>query len=157
MNGRHPNIFCLPTPLFCSEVIDYCIRLLKKNGRRSSLKGFLNCFLVLENGVNRKGQLFLVGSSKCLRLGALCRAWVKLLLMGEPYEGLAPVIVEEIEKILHSIRGEDFTTIMVTQNAVAALKLADKLVILDTGEIFFQGIAQEVPENEQLCPDCLVI
>ena len=97
MNSRHPNIFCLPTPLFCSEVIDYYIRLLKKNGRRSSLNGFLNCFLVLENGVNRKGQLFLVGSSKCLRLGALCRAWVKLLLMGEPYEGLAPVIVEEIE------------------------------------------------------------
>lgn len=157
MNGRYPNIFCLPTALFCSEVIDYDIRLLKKNGRRSSLNGFLNCFLVLENGVNRKGQLFLVGSSKCLRLGTLCRAWVKLLLMGEPYEGLAPVIVEEIEKTLHSIRSEGITTISVTQNAVAALKLADKSVILDTGEIFFQGTAQEVPENEQLRPDCLVI
>ena len=77
--------------------------------------------------------------------------------MDEPYEGFAPVIVEEIEKTLHSIRSEDITPIIVTQNAVAALKLADKSVILDIGEIFFQGTAQEVPENEQLRPDCLVI
>ena len=77
--------------------------------------------------------------------------------MDEPYEGFAPVIVEEIEKTLHSIRSDDITTIIVTQNAVAALKLADKSVILDTGEIFIQGTAQEVPENEQLRPDCLVI
>ena len=92
-----------------------------------------------------------------LAMGALCRAWVELLLMDEPYEGFAPVIVEEIEKTLHSIRSEDITTIIVTQNAVAALKLADKSVILDTGEIFIQGTAQEVPENEQLRPDYLVI
>ena len=58
--------------------------------------------------------------------------------MGEPYEGLAPVIVEEIEKTLHSIRSEGVTTISVTQNAVAALKLTDKSVVLDTGEIFFR-------------------
>ena len=73
-----------------------------------------------------------------MRLGALCRAWVKLLLMDEPYEGLAPVNVEEIEKTLLSIRSDDITTIIVTQNAVAALKLADKSVILDIGEIFFR-------------------
>ena len=71
-------------------------------------------------------------------MGALCRAWVKLLLMGEPYEGLAPVIVEEIEKTLHFIRSEGITTIIVTQNAVAALKLTDKSAVLDTGEIFFR-------------------
>ena len=58
--------------------------------------------------------------------------------MDEPYEGFAPVNVEEIEKTLLSIRSDDITTIIVTQNAVAALKLADKSVILDTGEIFFR-------------------
>ena len=73
-----------------------------------------------------------------MRLGALCRAWVKLLLIDKPYEGLAPVIVEEIEKTLHSIRSEGITTIIVKQNAVAAFKLADKSMILDTGEIFFR-------------------
>ena len=58
--------------------------------------------------------------------------------MGEPYEGLAPVIVEEIEKTLHSIQSEGITSIIVTQNAVAAIKLADKSVILEIGEIFFR-------------------
>ena len=60
--------------------------------------------------------------------------------MDEPYEGLAPVIVEEIEKTPHSIRSEGITTIIVKQNAVAALKLADKSMILDTGEIFFSDL-----------------
>ena len=54
---------------------------------------------------------------------------VKLLLLDEPYEGLAPVIVQEIEKTLQLIR-QGITTIIVEQNAVAALTLADRAVIL---------------------------
>ncbi len=46
---------------------------------------------------------------------------IKLLLLDEPYEGLAPVIVEEIEKILGEIKALGITTIIVEQNAIAAL------------------------------------
>ncbi len=83
-----------------------------------------------------------------LAIGRALARDIKLLLLDEPYEGLAPVIVQEIEKTLQYIRSEGMTTIIVEQNAVAALKLADKAVILDTGELVYQGDAKEVLENE---------
>ncbi len=87
---------------------------------------------------------------------ALCRD-IKVLLLDEPYEGLAPVIVQEIAKTLNIIRDQGITTIIVEQNAVAALKLADRAVILDTGSVVFDGSAKEVLDNEQLRAEYLAI
>jgi branched-chain amino acid transport system ATP-binding protein len=82
---------------------------------------------------------------------------VKLLLLDEPYEGLAPVIVQEIERILQDVKKAGITTVIVEQNAVAALKLADRAIILDTGEVVFTGTAREVLDNEQLRHEYLAI
>ncbi|SON55451.1 LIV-I protein F [Hartmannibacter diazotrophicus] len=82
---------------------------------------------------------------------------VKLLLLDEPYEGLAPVIVQEIERILHGIRELGITTIIVEQNAIAALRLSDRAVILDTGEVAFEGSAKEVLENADLRQQYLAV
>jgi branched-chain amino acid transport system ATP-binding protein len=82
---------------------------------------------------------------------------MKLLLLDEPYEGLAPVIVREIEKTLEQIKALGMTTIIVEQNAVAALHLADRALILDMGKIVFDGTAQEVLENDDLRQEYLAI
>ena len=82
---------------------------------------------------------------------------IKVLLLDEPYEGLAPVIVEEIAKTLNHIREQGITTVIVEQNAVAALKLADRAVILDTGKVVFDGLAKEVLDNEALRAEYLAI
>ncbi|MEM6563790.1 MAG: ABC transporter ATP-binding protein [Pseudomonadota bacterium] len=87
---------------------------------------------------------------------ALCRD-IKVLLLDEPYEGLAPVIVDEIEKTLRVIKEQGITTILVEQNAVRALQLADRAVILDTGGIVFDGTAAEVLENKELREEYLAI
>ncbi|NNK79059.1 MAG: ABC transporter ATP-binding protein [Litoreibacter sp.] len=87
---------------------------------------------------------------------ALCRD-IKVLLLDEPYEGLAPVIVQEIAKTLNVIRDQGITTIIVEQNAVAALKLADRAVILDTGSVVFDGSAKEVLDDEKLRAEYLAI
>ena len=87
---------------------------------------------------------------------ALCRD-IKLLLLDEPYEGLAPVIVQEIEKIVSEIKALGITTIMVEQNAIAALNLADRAIIMDMGEIVYQGTAQEVLDNKKLREDYLAV
>ena len=92
-----------------------------------------------------------------LAIGRALARDIKLLLLDEPYEGLAPVIVQEIEKTLHYIREQGITTIIVEQNAVAALQLADRAVILDTGELVYEGSAQEVLDNEQLRHEYLAI
>ncbi len=97
------------------------------------------------------------GEQQMLAVARALARDIKLLLLDEPYEGLAPVIVQEIERILESIRELGMTTIIVEQNAVAALNLADRAVILDMGQVVFDGTAQEVLDNHQLREEYLAI
>lgn len=105
-----------------------------------------------QDGVTLSG-----GEQQMLAIARALARDLKLLLLDEPYEGLAPVIVHEIERILHSIKPLGITTIIVEQNAVAALKLADRAVILDTGEVAFSGTAKEVLDNAELRHEYLAI
>ena len=105
----------------------------------------------------QEGTTLSGGEQQMLAIGRALARDIKLLLLDEPYEGLAPVIVQEIEKTLRLIREQGITTIIVEQNAVAALKLADRAVILDTGGVVFSGTAKEVLENEELRHEYLAI
>jgi len=97
------------------------------------------------------------GEQQMLAIARALARDIKVLLLDEPYEGLAPVIVDEIEKTLIHIKEQGMTTVIVEQNAVRALQLADRAVILDTGGIVFDGTAAEVLENEELRSEYLAI
>jgi branched-chain amino acid transport system ATP-binding protein len=97
------------------------------------------------------------GEQQMLSIGRALARDIKVLLLDEPYEGLAPVIVDEIEKTLRIIKEQGITTVIVEQNAVRALELADRSVILDTGGIVFDGSAEEVLQNEELRSEYLAI
>lgn len=97
------------------------------------------------------------GEQQMLAIGRALVRDLKLLLLDEPYEGLAPVIVDEIEKTLREIKKLGITTVLVEQNAVRALKLSDRAIILDMGQVVFDGTAQEVLENEALRHEYLAI
>lgn len=90
------------------------------------------------------------GEQQMLAVARALARDIKILLLDEPYEGLAPVIVKEIESILKELKSLGFTSVIVEQNAVAALKLADRAVILDTGVVVYDGSAKEVLEDEEL-------
>ena len=105
-----------------------------------------------QDGVTLSG-----GEQQMLAIARALARDIKVLLLDEPYEGLAPVIVQEIAKTLNIIRDQGITTIIVEQNAVAALKLADRAVILDTGTVVFDGSAKEVLENDALRAQYLAI
>lgn len=97
------------------------------------------------------------GEQQMLAVARALARDIKLLLLDEPYEGLAPVIVQEIEKILIQVKELGITTIIVEQNAIAALKLADTALIVDMGQVAFKGTAQEVLDNEELRHEYLAI
>lgn len=97
------------------------------------------------------------GEQQMLAVARALAREVKLLLLDEPYEGLAPVIVREIEKIVQEIKAHGITTIIVEQNAVAALRLADRAAILDTGELVFTGGARELLDDAALRNEYLAL
>ncbi|MGV0818652.1 ABC transporter ATP-binding protein [Martelella sp. AMO21009] len=97
------------------------------------------------------------GEQQMLAVARALAREIKILFLDEPYEGLAPVIVHEIESIVRQIRDLGITTIIVEQNAVAALRLSDKAVIMDTGQIVFSGTAAEVLDNAELREEYLAI
>jgi len=105
----------------------------------------------------QEGTTLSGGEQQMLAIARALARDIKLLLLDEPYEGLAPVIVQEIARTLAHIREQGITTIIVEQNAIAALKLADRAVILDTGTVVFDGSAAEVLENARLRAEYLAI
>ena len=122
-----------------------------------SLERIYELFPRLGERRKQEGTTLSGGEQQMLAIGRTLARDLKLLLLDEPYEGLAPVVVQEIEKTLHLIREQGITTIIVEQNAIAALNLADRAVILDTGTVVYDGTAREVLENKQLRHDYLAI
>ena len=122
-----------------------------------SLDRIYDLFPRLGERRKQEGTTLSGGEQQMLAIGRALARDIKLLLLDEPYEGLAPVIVQEIEKTLQLIREEGMTTIIVEQNAVAALNLADRAVILDTGQVVYDGSAKEVLDNEDLRHEYLAI
>jgi len=126
-------------------------------GRGWDLDRIYGHFPRLAERRRQEGTTLSGGEQQMLAIARALARDLKLLLLDEPYEGLAPVIVHEIEGILNEIKALGITTVIVEQNAVAALKLADRAVILDTGEVAFTGTAQEVLDNAQLRQEYLAI
>ena len=122
-----------------------------------SLDRLYNLFPRLGERRKQEGVTLSGGEQQMLAIARALARDIKVLLLDEPYEGLAPVIVDEIEKTLIHIKEQGMTTILVEQNAVRALELADRAVILDTGGIVFDGTAAEVLENEELRAEYLAI
>lgn len=105
----------------------------------------------------QEGTTLSGGEQQMLAIARALARDIKLLLLDEPYEGLAPVVRHDIERALIEVKNMGITTILVEQNAVAALKLSDSALILDTGEIVFSGTAKEVLDNEELRHEYLAI
>ena len=122
-----------------------------------SLERIYDLFPRLGERRQQEGTTLSGGEQQMLAISRALARDVKLLLLDEPYEGLAPVIVQEIEKTLEEIKRLGMTTIIVEQNAIAALHLADRAIILDMGQVVFDGTAKEVLENENLRQDYLAI
>ncbi|MEN8832597.1 MAG: ABC transporter ATP-binding protein [Pacificibacter sp.] len=122
-----------------------------------SLDRIYDLFPRLRERRKQEGVTLSGGEQQMLSIARALARDIKVLLLDEPYEGLAPVIVDEIEKTLRIIKAQGITTILVEQNAVRALNLADRAVILDTGTVVYDGSAKEVLENEALRAEYLAI
>ncbi|MBS9716956.1 ABC transporter ATP-binding protein [Pseudohalocynthiibacter aestuariivivens] len=122
-----------------------------------SLERIYDLFPRMGERRKQEGVTLSGGEQQMLAIARALARDIKVLLLDEPYEGLAPVIVDEIEKTLNVIKEQGITTVIVEQNAIRALNLADRSVILDTGTVVFDGTAKEVLDNAELRAEYLAI
>jgi branched-chain amino acid transport system ATP-binding protein len=83
---------------------------------------------------------------------AIARALVTnptLLIMDEPSEGLAPILIESVGEHLRELKGESLSMLLVEQNYSLAIKLADLVYVLENGEVVFQGDAADLESNDE--------
>jgi branched-chain amino acid transport system ATP-binding protein len=90
------------------------------------------------------------GEQQMLAIGRALMGNPRVLLLDEPSEGLAPLIVAEVGRAISRLKQEGQSIVLVEQNIKLALEVADQAVILNTGRCVFAGSASDVMNNEQL-------
>jgi len=104
----------------------------------------------LQERLTQKAGTLSGGEQQMLAIGRALMARPRLLLLDEPSLGLAPRVVEDILATLKQLRAEGLTTLLVEQNARAALKVADRAYVLETGRIILSGAAADLLADRQV-------
>jgi branched-chain amino acid transport system ATP-binding protein len=123
----------------------------RRNGEGWTLEKVYSQFPVLEERSRIKGNLLSGGEQQMLAIARALMTNPVLLLMDEPSEGLAPLIVREIGSMIARLKAESQATILlVEQNLPMALGVADHALIMSKGRIVFESSPDELDRNEEI-------
>lgn len=115
-----------------------------------NMKRALQLFPRLEERLRQRAGTLSGGEQQMLAISRALMASPKLLLLDEPSLGLAPLIIRDIFHALQEIRAEGTTILIVEQNALATLKIADRAYVLELGRISMEGRADVLIHDERL-------
>jgi len=119
-------------------------------GIRSDLERVYSLFPILRERRKQKGGTLSGGEQQMLAIGRALMARPRLLLLDEPSLGLAPMLVEQIFRIIEEIKQGEVTILLVEQNAKKALSCADRGYVLENGLITLEDTASRLLENEKV-------
>ena len=114
-------------------------------------------FPALKDIESRKGGCLSGGEQKMLAIARALMGNPELLLLDEPTEGLAPVLVYALEDQIKKLKKVGLTVLLAEQNVRSALRLSDHGYIIDNGQIRYQGSVGELRENEEVRKKYLLV
>jgi len=121
-----------------------------KKGIQDDIEMVLTLFPRLKERLNQKAGTLSGGEQQMLAIARGMMSRPKYLFLDEPSLGLAPVLVDEIFKIIKEINESGTSLLIVEQNAVKALKLANKGYVIETGNITLSGTSEELLNSEHV-------
>lgn len=116
----------------------------------ADLARVLDLFPRLQERISQKSGTLSGGEQQMLAVGRALMGSPKLLLLDEPSMGLAPVLVDLIFDTIQTIRDQGVTVLLVEQNALAALRIADYAYVLESGSLKLQGPARELAKDDEV-------
>ena len=123
--------------------------------KRNQIEQIFNYFPALVKRKAHKGNRLSGGEQQMLAIGRALVGNVKFMMLDEPSQGLAPLIVKHLAEIIQEINKEGVTILLVEQNALMALELADRVYVMDKGQIVYEGKPEELWADRKLHQELL--
>jgi len=126
------------------------LNIVRTKGARWDTEDVFRRFPKLAPLKRRLGRSLSGGEQQMLAIGRALVTGPSLILLDEPSQGLAPMVVELVVDMLRELKSEGVSMLLVEQNLQMALDLAERVYILDEGVVVFDGLSQELRDNDQL-------
>ncbi len=126
------------------------LEMVRRPASRWQLADVLARFPKLQDVLDRKGRFLSGGEQQMLAIARAMLTGPELLLLDEPSQGLAPLVVEAVIGTIHQLKRDRVSMLLVEQNAEMALALADRAYVIDHGTIVFEGTPAELRANAQV-------
>ena len=115
-----------------------------------SLERVFNLFPILKERKKQKAGLMSGGEQQMLAIARALMSLPKLLMLDEPSEGLSPVLTENVFRILHQLKDQGLTILLVSQEVAQSLELSSRAYILENSQIVLEGKSTELMNNDKV-------
>jgi branched-chain amino acid transport system ATP-binding protein len=139
------------------ENLDVAIKSSGLNDTEWTMDRIFGLFPILKPIRNRRGGYLSGGEQQMLTIARSLMGNPKLLLLDEPSEGLAPVVIQELGEHITRLKQEKMTMVLSEQNSEFSLELSDRVYILEKGEVRFEGSVAEFMKDEETCRAYLTV
>jgi branched-chain amino acid transport system ATP-binding protein len=147
--------------IFPTLTVQQNLEIAKKKGNNRDehwdLGRIYSHFPKLKELAKHKGETLSGGEQQMLSIARTLMGNPELILLDEPSEGLAPIIVRDVMNILQELTRTNMTTLLVEQNAVLALRVCTKVYVLDDGKTVYEGTTQDLMGSDELKKELLGI
>ncbi|WP_035295322.1 ABC transporter ATP-binding protein [Brevibacillus thermoruber] len=118
--------------------------------KRWDLEAVYDLFPILKEREHNRGTQLSGGQQQMLAIGRALMTNPRFLLMDEPSEGLAPVIIEQVGEIINRLKKTGLSILLVEQNLYLACSVADEVLVMNKGQVVWQGSPQELLANQDI-------